>query len=253
MVSVKALLCVALCSLTAAHSWARADDAFQAGLEAEARGDSQAALQCFLTADRAKPNNPKIQQRLARQYSDLVDVQSDLAHQKHYAQCALEYSQRADKLEPQNAEHVLSLAICYGKLARLPDCGTRTKIEYSRMVKQEAEEAAILDPHYAWAHYLLGRWNYEVAKLGQPAKLMAHLLYGGLGEASNQTAIQELNRATELQPKEPAMWVDLGFAYEEAGQMQNARRAWKKGIESPGTALMQVEAKERARAALARN
>jgi len=72
-----------------------------------------------------------------------------------------------------------------------------------------------------------------------------------LGEASNEVAIRELKRATELQATEPAMWIDLGFAYEAAGQFENARKAWKKGVELPGTARFQSEAKERAKSALA--
>jgi predicted Zn-dependent protease len=68
----------------------------------------------------------------------------DEAGKKNQAIKALAYAKRAVALQPENAVNVLSLAICYGKMAVFSD--TRAKIEFSRLVKLDAERALALDP-----------------------------------------------------------------------------------------------------------
>ena len=106
-------------------------------LAAESRYDAKTALELFLKADAARPNDALVLQKIARQYSDLDFVAADAAEKKRLCTLALDYSKRAVVLEPKNAVNLLSLAICYGKLGTLSD--TRTKLEYSRLVKQYAE------------------------------------------------------------------------------------------------------------------
>jgi len=145
---------------------ASADSLVQDGLAAEQRLDTPRALEAFLAADRAKPDDPFILQKIARQYSDsVVDLPTDAVDaRKHRAELALGYAQRAVELNPNSAENVLSLAVCHGTLAIYSD--TRTKIRLSRLVKEEAEQALAIDPNYDWAHHVLGRWHYEVSNLG---------------------------------------------------------------------------------------
>eukprot|EP01034_Spumella_vulgaris_P002772 gene2772-3595_t len=135
---------------------------------AETKLDSRRALDLYLAADKAKPNDAAILQKIARQYSDLITELKTDDERRRYAQTALDYSLRAVALAPDNPENVLSLAICHGKLGVFSD--TKTKIKYSRLVKEEAERALALDPNYAWAHHVIGRWHYEVATLGATAR-----------------------------------------------------------------------------------
>ncbi len=248
---VKSLVLLALLSSGISGAVLRADAVFDAGLAAEKKGDSETALKYFLQADEAKPNDAKIEQRIARQYSDLSGFQATPEKKKELAEKALKYSELAVKLEPNNAEHVLSLAICHGKLATYGD--NRTKVRYAGLIKQEAEQATQLDPKYGWAHYVLGRWNYEVAKINRPAQFFVKVLYGGMPSGSNEVAIHELKLATELDPSEPAPWIDLGFAYAAAGKTEEAKKAWEKGMQLPGVRSDQIEAKDRGKSALASN
>jgi tetratricopeptide (TPR) repeat protein len=213
--------------------------------------DSRLALQLYLQANEAKPNDAFILQKIARQYSDLVADQPTFEEKKRYAQIAIEFSQRALALEPKNAVNILSLAICHGKLALYSD--TRAKLEYSRLVKEEAEQALALKPDYAWAHHVLGRWYYEVASLGSTSKFLVRLFYGGLPAASVAESIKELHRATELEPDELNHWIELGFAYAAAGQPAQARAQWQRGLAMPTRGKPDESAKQRAREALARS
>ena len=222
----------------------------QQAIAAEARLEPAVALKLLLEADAAKPNDPFILQKIARQYSDLTLDQPDVDAKKRHAETALEFSQRAVALKPDDAVNVLSLAVCYGKLAIYSD--TRTKVQYSRLVKGYAEQALALDPNYAWAHHLLGRWHYEVAELGMTSKFFVKLLYGGLPPASPAEAVTHLQRAVELEPGELGHWLELGFALAAAGNPTAARQAWTHGLGMPSRSKHDEPAKERARLALAR-
>jgi tetratricopeptide (TPR) repeat protein len=217
-------------------------------LAAEARFDSKAALELFLKADTAHPNNPFVLQKIARQYSDLSFDTKDNTEQKRLCTEALAFAKRSVELEPKNAVNVLSLAICYGKLGALSD--TRTKIEYSRLVKSSAEEALALDPAYDYAHHVLGRWHYEVATLGAATRFIVRLVYGSLPDASTAEAVRFLQRAAELAPQLPAHRVELGFALLANKQRDAAKQSFEQALAMPQREKYDDEARARARAAL---
>lgn len=216
--------------------------------KAEAKLDSAGALELFLAADRTKPDDPVVLQKIAQQYSDLVVDQPTESAKKQLAQTALGYAQRAAQLDPRNAINVLSLAVCHGKLASYSDA--RIKLEYSRLVKDEAERALKLDPHYAWAHHVIGRWHVEVASLGGTKRFFARLVYGDLPAASLERGIAALRQAVDLEPDELAHRLELGFAYLADGQNAKARALFETGLTMPSRKKHDHAAKERARAAL---
>ena len=225
-------------------------DLLQQAARAEARLDSRTALALLQQADALEPDNSRTLQRIARQYSDLVVEQPDAAARQRCATQALQFAQRAVALDPHNAVNVLSLAVCHGKLAA--DGDARTRVRYSRLVREEAERALALDPGYAWAHHVLGRWHCEVATLGPADRFFLQVFYGGLPGASLEAGVRELQRATELEPDELNHWLELGFACAAAGRPAEARRHWARGLALPSRGKHDEPAKARARAALAR-
>lgn len=217
---------------------------------AERAFDAAGALALYLEADRLEPNNPVTLQKIAQQLSDLSLEVATAEQKKAQAEQALAYAERAVALAPENAVNVLSLAVCYGKMAVYSD--TRGKIDYSRRVKQEAERAIALDPEYDWAHHVLGRWHYEVAGLGGATRLLVKWIYGGLPEASNDEAIRRLERAVELAPSRVPHHLELGFAYLAAGRKTEARASFERGLGLPSVERYDESAKARARDELAK-
>ncbi|MCU0792459.1 MAG: hypothetical protein MUE42_06330, partial [Opitutaceae bacterium] len=185
--------------------------------EAEAAFEIAQALDFYQKADALRPNDPVILQKIAQQLSDLTLKTRGEAEKKAQAEKALAYAKRAVELAPDNAVNVLSLAICYGKMAVFSD--TRTKLEYSRLVLQEAERATKLDPDYDWAHHVLGRWHYEVASLGAATRFVVRFIYGGLPNATHAQAIRSLEKAVALAPDRVPHHLELGFAYLAAGRV----------------------------------
>ncbi len=221
----------------------------QSARTAEDRFDTKTALTLFLQANTARPNDPLILQKISRQYSDSTADIADVAEKKRLCTEALAYAKRAVDLAPRNAVNVLSLAICYGKLGLYSD--TRTKIEYSRLVKDYAEQALALDPNYDYAHHVLGRWNYEVASLGFGTRVIVRLIYGGLPPASTAEAVRQLQRAVEISPHRPAHRVELGFALLADGRRDAARRTFEEALAMPQVEKYDTESFRRAREALA--
>lgn len=236
-----------------ASVWARAasglDDLLAQAQAAEAHLDSARALELYSQADAIHPGEAFILQKIARQYSDLVLDQTDDADRKRCAQSALDYARRAVAANPRDPVSVLSVAISCGKLATYSD--TRTKIAYSRQVKEEAERALALDPDYAWAHHVLGRWHLEVAALGAASRWVIRGFYGGLPDASQTEAVAHLQQAVTLEPGELNHYLELGFALAAAGKKAQARQAWEQGLAMPIRAKHDAAAKQRAREALA--
>ena len=235
--------------VTARLQAADADAVLQDALAAEARFDARAALALFRQADALRPNDAAILQKISKQYSDASADTSNPVEKQRLCTQALAYARRAVALEPRNVVNVLSLAICYGKLATYAD--TRTKFEYSRYVKQYAEQALALNPDHAYAHHVLGRWNYEVASLGFGTRFLVRVIHGGLPDASTAEAVRQLRRATELSPAFPSHRVELGFALLADGQRDAARQAFEQALTMPRREKYDEEAWARARAALA--
>ncbi len=241
---VAALACILSTRATAADALLR--DA----LAAEARFDSRAALALFQRADAARPGDAFILQKLSRQFSDLTIDTPDLAEKKRLCTEALAHARRAVELRPDDAVNVLSLAICYGKLGIYSD--TRTKLEYSRLVKDYAERALALNPAYDYAHHVLGRWHYEVATLGATTRFFVRLIYGGLPPASTTEAVRHLGRAVDLSPELPSHHVELGLALLADGQRELARQTLTHSLALPKREKYDDEARRRAREALAK-
>jgi len=237
-----------LLALTAGLRGAGIDALMKEAEGEEARFDPRAALELYLQADKAKPNDPVILQSIARQYSDLTFDLTNPDEQRRYCEQALAYARRAYQLAPKNADNALSLAICYAKIGFYAD--TRTKIENSRFVKQYAEEAIALDPNDDFAHHVLGQWNYEVASVGNAKRLLVKLIYGGLPPASTAEGVKQLRRAVELAPEIPSHHAVLGLALLADGQREAGERELKKALVLPRKLKYDDEAKRRARDAL---
>ena len=226
------------------------DQILRDALAAEERFDTKTALALYLQADAAQPNDAAILQKISRQYSDLTIDTPDAAEQKRLCSIALQYSERAVALQPEDALNLASLAICHGKLGALS--GVRTRVKNSRLVQQYAEQALALDPDCDYAHHVLGRWHYEVASLDAASRLVVRIIYGGLNGASSAEAVRHLQRATELAPDLPGHRLELGFALLADAQHAEARATFEQALAMPQREKYEDKSRERARIALAK-
>jgi tetratricopeptide (TPR) repeat protein len=218
-------------------------DAFDAKL------DNAHALESYLKAEQLGATDPDTLTHIARQYALLMNDTPADDRQRRLGEKALEYSRRAVAENPAHAKSVLSVAICYGRLVRFQD--TRTKVEYSRYVKEYAERALKLDPTDSYAWHVLGAWNYELAQMGAFSRAFVKVVYGAMPPASNEEAVRLFRKAVELAPDRVAHHAELGRALAALGRKSEARLELNEALSLPSREKDDPESKKRATEALA--
>jgi tetratricopeptide (TPR) repeat protein len=206
------------------------------------------ALVALRAAEQIEPDNVGVLLRLSKQYSDLISQTAPPQAAKMIAERSLEYARKAAAIDPRNAKARLSLAVAYGKLTDL--VGNRTRLEYSRIVKEEALTALRLDPTDDYAWHVLGRWHFAVANVNGPTRALAKLIYGGLPVASNEEAIRHFKKAVELAPRRIVHHHELARVYQTMGREDLASECWEAIVAQPADGPEDEKTKAEARQAL---
>jgi tetratricopeptide (TPR) repeat protein len=185
--------------------------------------------------EKGDPMNVEILYRISRVESDLVDDLPDDAKKKghDYAVESMAYAKRAIEADPQSSEAHLAAAIAYGVMTDFVD--DRTKMEYSKLIKDEAEKAIELDPKNDYAYLVLARWNFEMTQLNPILKGMAELLYGQMPPASQEKALEDFQQAIEIAPNRMIHHFSYGEALAKLGRKEEARAEYQKVLRLPPT------------------
>src|ERR1700741_389251 len=154
----------------------------------DAKEQTDGAIDMLKQAEKISPNNSDVLIKLSQDYSDKVDAVKDRSEKLHYANLCLEYAKKAVREAPDNSDAHVCLSVAYGKMTDFVD--NKAKMEYSKVVKSEAERAIQLNPKNGVALLILARWNFEMATLNPVLKVIAQTLYGQLPPASKEQAIE---------------------------------------------------------------
>ncbi len=224
-------------------------------LAAVSRGDAfddqlktNEALAAYLEAEKLGGKDAELLRKIAREYAESMPDVTSLEQRRVLGEKALEYAKRAVAAGPENAMAHLALAICYGRLAPLLD--NKTKIAYSKLVKEEVDRSIQLDPSQDYGYHVLGAWNYELASLNPVLRVLVKWIYGEIPPASYEEAARNFKKAIELAPQRVAHHVELGRTYAAMGQTALAREELNKGLALPSREKDDPGTKERGRAAL---
>lgn len=191
----------------------------------DARHESKAALAVLQQAEVVEPQNVGVLLRISKQYTDLIDTTKDKADAKAFAEKALDYARRAVALDANSAKAHLNLSICYGKMTDF--VGNKTKMEYAKIIRDEALRSIELDPKDDYAWHVLGRWHAGVANLNGVLRTLARLVYGGLPPASNDDAVRCLRKAVEIAPRRIMHRAELAHVYQNMDKPDLALQAWQ--------------------------
>jgi tetratricopeptide (TPR) repeat protein len=193
-------------------------------LDAQERTD--AAIETLKQAEKISPNNPDVLIKLSQDYSDKIDASKDRSQKLAAAKSCLEYAKKAVQAAPNNAAAHVCLSIAYGKMTDFVD--NKTKMEYSKVIKAEAEKAIELNPKNDQALLILARWNFDMATLNPILKLIAQSLYGELPPASKEKAMEYFQRAIAAAPGSIIDHAQYAEALESMGKTSEARAEWQK-------------------------
>ena len=205
---------------------------------------SREALGKFQPVEKLCPESASILSRMSEQAGDLAAEE----HSEGFARKSLDYAQRAVSVDPSSSTAHINLAIAYGRVTDFTD--NRTKLEYSKEIKKEAESALRLDPKNALAAHVLGRWHQGIASLNPLLRAMAQMIYGGMPPASMKEAIDLLKQAVDLDPRCIMYRFELARAYESNAQPLLAKPQCEEILRLPLVEKSDFAAKDKARAAL---
>jgi len=141
----------------------------------------------------------------------------------------LSNAKRAVQKAPDDADAHLALSIAYGKITDYVD--NKTKIEYSKYVKSEAEKAVELNPKLDDAYEVLARWNFEMTSLNPIERGFAQLFYGQLPPASRDKALEYFRKAISLAPNRIIHHAEYARALEKMGRSDEAKAEWRKVLQ----------------------
>src|SRR5215469_11269807 len=192
----------------------------------DAQEQTDGAIDVLKQAEKVSPNNPDVLIKLSQDYSDKIDAVKDRSEKLRNANLALEYARRAVQQAPGKADAHVSLSIAYGKMTDFVD--NKTKMEYSKVVKSEAEKAVALDPNSDLGWLILARWNFEMATLNPILRGIAQALYGQLPPASKEKAVEYFQKAIAAAPQKIIHHAEYALALEAMGRQQEAREEWLK-------------------------
>jgi len=193
--------------------------------------DLEAGIAAYRSALEADPGSYEATWKLVRALTDKATLSKVPSDQKGLCVEAENLARKAVSLAPSDANGHAYLAVAVGKLALFE--GGKRKVELSKEVKAEAENALRLNPDDDVALHVLAIWNSEMVELGWFLKSFAQLLYGKFPPASLDVAITDLRRATELKPDVIPHHVELGITLASAKRWPEAKAELDKGLALP--------------------
>jgi tetratricopeptide (TPR) repeat protein len=159
---------------------------------------------------------------------------------------AEEYAKRAVAANPNGAEAHFELARAIGRNALT--MGTRDRIKFAGVVRDEALAALKLDPKHDGAMHVMGVWNAEVMRLNGFSRMIAKNFLGGrvFNAASWDSATVYLEKAVAIAPERITHHLDLAAVYVDRDEKAKAREEYEWIARAPVSDYNDAKYKEEA-------
>jgi tetratricopeptide (TPR) repeat protein len=193
-----------------------ADERIKKGDEYYAQLDDAKALEEYLAAAQADPNNYEAQWKASRSLIDVGDLVNTKEKgyedkQKKYYKDAETYARKAVALNANDTWGHFYLSASLGKYALL--LGKKDQIAMSKEIKVAIDKAIELDGNNDLAYHALGRWQRRMAEIGGAKRLFGSILYGSIPKGSFEESEKALKKAVELKPDYINHHLELGRTY----------------------------------------
>ena len=111
--------------------------------------------------------------------------------------------------------------------------GSRDRVKFAGVVRQEALEALRLDSLNAGALHIMGRWHANIMRLSGVSRFIARNLLGGkvFSEANWRDAAAYLERAAALEPDRVVHKLELASIYADTGNKAKARETYQAALQ----------------------
>ena len=204
-----------------------ADDYHKLGAVYLSRGMFQIAYENFQKALELDPKH----------LNSLMGVTASTL-QKGDTESALEYSERAFRIEPDNAKLRNAIGVVWMTNATSPEHLDKSEAIFKEAISLDSKFIP-LQMNLAWL-YMSKRKLDEAIKEYQnvikidPGNLAAHrgLVTAYSGSGSTDKALLEAEKIVKLSPQDPVSYNALGEAYARKGQLDKALSAFQKAVET---------------------
>lgn len=183
--------------------------------ELDRKGDYAGALRLLRPALQDQPESHGLLTWMAEVLADSSEIVAKTSPQAAKALCeeAAVYARNAVEVAPQDAGGWFHLGRTLGTLSQLP--GGWETVGMAKESREAFERALSLDPNHIGALIGLAVWHREAANLPAPLRLAARLV---LPVASNEEAVEFLNRAIRIEPDGIPQHLELGRTYLAMGR-----------------------------------
>ncbi len=163
---------------------------------------------------------------------------------------AMSFARRALAVDNNSADANCAIAMVSGKLTEV-ETDNKKIVAYVRDIKVYANKALAINPNHATANFIEGRWHYEMVTLNTLKRAAAKVLYGGLPEASLDSAMAYLEKSKQLNQYSVITYYYLNKAYREDNKPTKQIDLLSKMVKLPTRTFDDIAMKEEAAKELA--
>lgn len=227
--NMRPVLIAATIVLSAPLSAQTAAEHIVVGDRAHGAMDASAALAHYEAAIQVDANNAEALWRASREAVDLGEF--DDARRDSLYQLGEQYARRAVQANPSSSMAHFALAKAIGR--RALSMGSRDRVKFAGVVRQEALEALRLDSLNAGALHIMGRWHANIMRLSGMSRFIARNLLGGriFSEANWRDATAYLERAAALEPDRVVHKLELASVYADNDNTAKARETYQAALQ----------------------
>jgi len=213
-------------------------DRIRQGDEYYAQFNDEKALEEYLAAAQAEPQNYEALWKTARAYFDLGDLmdpkdESAKEQQRKLFTESLGYARQAVRANPNDTWGYFFVSAAQGKYVL-----TRSKKEQvnsSKTIKANIEKAIALDPNNDLAYHALGIWHRTMAEIGGAQRFLGGIVYGSIPKGTYEESERNLQKAISLKPDYTNHHLELGRTYLDMKKYDLAKQEFQKTLELPDT------------------
>jgi tetratricopeptide (TPR) repeat protein len=215
-----------------------AADRIRQGDEYYSQFNDEKALEEYLAAAQAEPENYEALWKTARAYfdmGDLMDPKDNTAKEKQRKLFneSFSYAKKAVRANPNDTWGHFFLSAAQGKYVLTQ--GKKDQVNASRTIKAEIEKAIELDPNNDLAYHALGIWHRTMADIGGAQRLLGGMIYGSIPKGTNEESERSLQKASTLNPNYTNHHLELGRTYLAMKRYDLAKQEFQKTLELPNT------------------
>jgi tetratricopeptide (TPR) repeat protein len=227
-----------LLAVSASLSAQTAADHIRQGDEYFGQFNDGKALEEYLAAAQAEPENYEALWKTSRAYFDLGDVmepKDDAAKEKQRKsfQDSLSYARKAVRANPNDTWGHFFVSAAQGRFVLTKS--KKDQVNASKTIKAEIEKAIELDPNNDLAYHALGIWHRTMAEIGGAQRFLGGMIYGSIPKGTFEESERALQKAISLNPNYTNHHLELGRTYLDMKKYDLAKQEFQKTLELPNT------------------